>query len=126
MHIEAYRNYCLEKPNTTESFPFDDKTLVLKVAEKIFTLATIEPFERINVKCNPTKAITLRKNYNSIQPGYHMNKKHWNTILLNGELSDKQIYKYIDHSYNLIIASLSKRTHRLLAKNKPINTFINL
>lgn len=117
MHIEAYRDYCLQKQGVSESFPFDDKTLVFKVAGKIFTLASIEPFERINVKCAPTRATSLRATYSSIIPGYYMNKKHWNTILLNGELSNRQIYEYIDDSYDLVVASLPKKIRAQYTKD---------
>ena len=109
MYIETYRSYCLQKQSVKESFPFDQKTLVFKVAGKIFTLASIEPFESINVKCDPNKAIQLREKYASVLPGYHMNKQHWNTIILNKELSDSQVFKLIDHSYQLILEALPKR-----------------
>ena len=87
--------------------PFDDKTLVFKVADKIFALAA-HPL-RLNLKCDPEKAIDLRERFESIRPGYHSNKKHWNTIEVNGEIAKEALYELIDHSYNLVIAKLTKK-----------------
>ncbi len=104
MNIEELREYCLAKPNSTESFPFDNETLVFKVNNKIFLLASIEsqPLQ-FNVKCNPEQAIELREQYPmAVLPGYHMNKKHWNTIIINGDLSLVQLQQFIDQSYDLV------------------------
>jgi predicted DNA-binding protein (MmcQ/YjbR family) len=104
MNIEELREYCLEKPNSTESFPFDNETLVFKVNNKMFLLASIEsqPLQ-FNVKCNPEQAIELREQYPmAVLPGYHMNKKHWNTIIINGDLSLVQLQQFIDQSYDLV------------------------
>lgn len=104
MNIEELREYCLEKPNSTESFPFDNETLVFKVNNKMFLLASIEsqPLQ-FNVKCNPEQAIELREQYPmAVLPGYHMNKKHWNTIIINGDLSLAQLQQFIDQSYDLV------------------------
>ncbi len=109
MNIEEFRNYCLSKQEVTESFPFDDTTLVFKVANKIFSLTSIEGDFWINLKCNPDKAVELRQNYRAINPGYHMNKKHWNTINIDGSLSVEFIKELIDHSYELIVKSLPKK-----------------
>ena len=110
MDIESIRNYCISKNAVTESMPFDDKTLVFKVAGKIFALANLDTHPlRINVKCDPEKAVDLRERFESVRPGYHMNKKHWNTIEINGEVSRDLIFKLIDHSYNLVIAKLTKK-----------------
>lgn len=104
MNIEELREYCLAKPNSTESFPFDNETLVFKVNNKMFLLASIEsqPLQ-FNVKCNPEQAIELREQYPmAVLPGYHMNKKHWNTIIINGDLSLVQLQQFIDQSYDLV------------------------
>lgn len=109
MHIEAIREYILQKPSVTEGFPFGEDTLVFKVNNKIFFLAGIDSSPlQFNVKCDPDKAIELRDAYpESVLPGYHMNKKHWNTIIVNGRLSAKQLKEMIDDSYALV--SLKKR-----------------
>jgi predicted DNA-binding protein (MmcQ/YjbR family) len=106
MHIEAYRNYCLNKKGVTESFPFDDITLVHKVIWKIFTLADIDEFVSITLKSDPILAIEYRETYAGVTPGYHMNKKHWNTVAIDGSIPDKLIYQWIDDSYNLVVAQL--------------------
>ena len=108
MNIEDFRNYCLQKKGVTESFPFGDDTLVMKVADKIFALANLEGDFRINLKCEPEKAVELREKYQAIQPGYHMNKQHWNTLEIYRGLSDKLVKELIDHSYNLVFENLPK------------------
>jgi predicted DNA-binding protein (MmcQ/YjbR family) len=115
MNIEAYRNYCLSKKGVTEEFPFDQNTLVYKVGGKIFALTDIEEFSGINLKCEPEKAIEYRETYAAVIPGYHMNKKHWNTLLMDGTLSDTFILNCIDESYNLVVKKLSKQKKSLLA-----------
>lgn len=105
MDIETYRNHCLGKAGVTESFPFDKSTLVCKVGGKMFTLANVENFERISVKCDPEKAIALRVEHTGIIPAWHMNKKHWNTIYLEG-FTDKELKSWIDDSYDLVIAKI--------------------
>ena len=114
MNIDSYRDFCLNRPIVTESFPFDEKTIVFKLMGKIFTLACILPFESINVKCDPDKAIALRQTYASVVPGYHMNKKHWNTLYIYRELSDEQIFGWIQDSYNLIAKKLPRSLQREL------------
>lgn len=109
MNIEEYRTYCLAKPGTTEGFPFDDKVLVFKVMGKMFALCDVDEFESINLKCDPERALELRAKYPAVQPGYHMNKKHWNTVAMDGSLGDQLIFELIDHSYELIVAGLSKK-----------------
>ena len=84
MDIETLRDYCISRKNATESFPFGEDTLVFKVNDKIFALVNLDGELSINLKCNPAYAIELRERYTSVTPGYHMNKKHWNTVLLNG------------------------------------------
>jgi len=91
-----------------ESFPFGDDTLVFKVMNKIFLLSGLNQSDRFNVKCDPEKAILLREEFDEVQPGWHMNKTHWNTVFMNGRLSDSQLMEMIDHSYDLIISSLPK------------------
>ena len=102
MNIEEVRSCCLSYRGAIESFPFDDTTLVVKVGGKIFILVNLEGDRSINLKCDPDKAIELRESYPAIIPGYHMNKKHWNTINLDGSIPAKQIFSWIDHSYELI------------------------
>ena len=105
MNIEQYRDYCLAKPGTTESFPFDQNTLVFKVMDKMFALADVDQFISMNLKCDPERAVKLREQYEEVIPGYHMNKKHWNTVVIDGVLSDEFLYELIDHSYELIVSS---------------------
>jgi predicted DNA-binding protein (MmcQ/YjbR family) len=102
MNIEILREYCISKKNVTESFPFDEDTLVFKTKGRIFGLVNLDGDLSINLKCNPVLAIELRERYSSVMPGYHMNKKHWNTLVLNGTISDNEILKWIDHSYDLV------------------------
>lgn len=103
MDIEQLRDYCLSKPRVEESLPFGPDTLVFKVDGKIFLLTSLDRFPlQFNVKCNPDLAIDLREQYPSITPGFHMNKKHWNTILIDGTLTIQQLRQFIDHSYNLV------------------------
>lgn len=110
MDLEIVRNYCLAKAGSTESFPFDEETLVFKVMGKMFALIPLERIpHQINLKCDPELAIDLRDRYpESVFPGYHMSKKHWNTVFLEGELSDRQVLDMIDQSYNLITSKLTK------------------
>ena len=105
MNIETLREYCLQKPFVTAGFPFGEDTLVFKVKEKIFLLAGLDSSPlQINVKCDPGKAIELREEFpESVLPGYHMNKKHWNTVIVDGRLSVKQLTEMIDHSYALVL-----------------------
>ena len=110
MDLEKVRLQCLSKLGASESFPFDNQTLVFKVGEKIFALLDVEHTESINLKCEPEKAIELRERFISVMTGYHMNKKHWNTIQFNKDLSDQLILDCIDHSYQLVFQSLSKKT----------------
>lgn len=113
MNIEALRTYCLSKKGVTEDFPFDADTLVFKVMGKLFALVPLERWERgekiINLKCDPEYALELRAEYKSIYPGYHMNKKHWNTVnTSSGTLPPDLIRKLIDHSYELVVEKLPK------------------
>jgi predicted DNA-binding protein (MmcQ/YjbR family) len=104
MNAEILREYILQKSDVTEGFPFGDDTLVFKVNNKIFVLVSLtsSPLQ-FNVKCDPDKAIELRESYpENILPGYHMNKKHWNTIISEGRLKKKELFEMIDQSYNLV------------------------
>jgi predicted DNA-binding protein (MmcQ/YjbR family) len=114
MNIEVYRAYCLAKLGTTEGFPFDEKTLVFKVMGKMFALTDVDSFESVNLKCDPDRAVQLREQFDFVLPGYHMSKKHWNTILVD-LASDQQLMDWIDHSYALIVSSLPKKTQEELA-----------
>ncbi|MGB0356626.1 MAG: MmcQ/YjbR family DNA-binding protein [Cytophagales bacterium] len=97
-----YQAYCSAKVDVVECFPFNREVLVYKVKGKIFTLAHIFPFTQLNVKCSPEKAVALREQYIGVIPGFHMNKRHWNTLLLDRDLSAEEVYAWIDHSYNLV------------------------
>jgi predicted DNA-binding protein (MmcQ/YjbR family) len=108
VNIEEFRDYCLEKPGVREEMPFGPDTLVFKVGGKIFALTDIDTFDSINLKCNPERAVKLRDQYDFIKPGYHMSKKHWNTVLLVSALSNAMLQELIDHSYALVYAGLSK------------------
>ena len=110
MDIEAFRNYCLSKKGVTEEFPFDATTLVFKVMGKMFALTGLEriPFS-VNLKCDPDKALELREYHPEIEPGYHMSKKHWNTINFSGNLSSILLYELIDHSYDLVVSGLTRK-----------------
>jgi predicted DNA-binding protein (MmcQ/YjbR family) len=108
MNIEEYRDYCLEKPGVSEETPFGPDTLVFKVGGKIFALTDLNSFASINLKCDPEKAVELRDQFDFIKPGYHMNKKHWNTVLLESSLTNTLLKELIDHSYDLVFAGLPK------------------
>ncbi len=102
MNIEELREYCLSKHGSTESFPFDATTLVFKVSGKIFALTDLEADLSINLKCLPGNAIDLREHYPCVLPGYHMNKAHWNTVVIDGSVEDRLIKQWIDESYDLV------------------------
>jgi predicted DNA-binding protein (MmcQ/YjbR family) len=114
MNIEQLRDYCIQKKEVTEAFPFDDNVLVFKVLGKVFLLTGMDSWEKgeaaVNLKCDPDYALELRDNYESIEPGYHMNKKYWNTIrIFQGELSSKLLLELIDHSYDMVVKSMPKK-----------------
>jgi predicted DNA-binding protein (MmcQ/YjbR family) len=109
MNIETFREYCLGKPAATEGTPFGPEDIVFKVAGKIFAIAALmEVPPRVNLKCDPDLALELRDRYEQVTPGYHMNKKHWNTVVLEGVIPEQEITKMIDHSYELVVQSLPK------------------
>ena len=115
MNIEEFRNYCLSKKYVTESFPFDESTLVFKVAEKMFALTGLEHQPpRVNLKCDPERALELRETYSDITAGYHMSKKHWNTIIIDGNVPNKLVTELIDHSYKLVVQGLPKKQQKEL------------
>ena len=114
MHLEELRNYCLSKKGVEEGLPFGEETLVFKVMGKIFALTGLYAGDRVNLKCDPDYALELREKYEDVQPGYHMNKKHWNTVVLNGNLEEKLIRELVDHSYGLVVASLPKKDQAAL------------
>jgi len=110
MNIEQLQEYCLSKPGAEETLPFGPDTLVYKVGGKAFLLTSLNAEAlRFNVKCDPDLAQELREQYDCVQPGYHMNKKHWNTIVVDGAVSIKQLKEWIDHSYDLVLNSLPKK-----------------
>jgi predicted DNA-binding protein (MmcQ/YjbR family) len=103
MNIEEIRDYCLSLPEVEETLPFGPDVLVYKVNGKVFLLLPLETDElRLNVKCNPERALELREQYDCVLPGYHMNKKHWNTIVIDGTIPETLIRSWIDHSYDLV------------------------
>ena len=108
MDIESFRQFCLAFPDVSEEFPFGPETLVFKVKGKMFALTDLDLFVSINLKCDPDEAIELRERYPAVQPGYHMNKKHWNTILMDNSIPDRNLKEWIENSYQLVRASLPK------------------
>lgn len=109
MDIVELRDYCISKPDVTESFPFDEDTLVFKVNGKMFALTNLTGDLTINLKCNPEKAVELREMYPAVEPGYHMNKQHWNTVRIDGSIPTSLIKEWIDHSYSLVNKRKSKK-----------------
>ena len=109
MNFETFRDYCLSFKGAWEDLPFGPDTLVFKVMGKMFALTDLETFESVNLKCDPEKAVDLRERYPSVIPGYHMNKKYWNTIVMDGSVSDKLIKEWIKDSYDLVVGGLTKK-----------------
>jgi predicted DNA-binding protein (MmcQ/YjbR family) len=115
MQLAAVRAYCLAKPGSSAGYPFGEGTLVFKVLDRMFVLCSEDSRPlRINLKCDPDDALALRQQYPSIIPGYHMNHKHWNTLILDGSLPDSLVLELIDHSYSLVIAKMSQAKQRML------------
>ncbi len=113
MDIESLREYCLLKKAVKEEFPFGESTLVFKVKGKIFLLVGLDQSPlQFNVKCDPEKAAELREEHDAILPGYHMNKKHWNTVIVDGRLGEKLLRQMIDHSYELVVQSLGAKDRK--------------
>lgn len=115
MTLDILRDYCLLKNQVTEEFPFDAQTLVFKVAGKMFALTDVDQFESINLKCDPERAVELREQFDAVRPGYHMNKKHWNTVLINSDVSHEMILQMVDDSYELVVKSLPQKRRNELA-----------
>lgn len=115
MDFDRLRQYCLSKPATSEHMPWGDDTLVFKVMDKVFAISGISqrPLS-VNLKCDPQRAIELRDRYPAIQPGYHMNKQHWNTVMLDGSLDDSLVEELIDHSWTLVVKGLKKTDREAL------------
>ncbi len=117
VRIDQLRDYCISKKGVTEHFPFDDVTLVFKVMNKMFLITGLNDWEqgiaKMNVKCDPEWSEELRGEYDGINPGWHMNKKHWNTVTLNEDVSDKLAFQFIDHSYDLIVDSLPNKVQEI-------------
>jgi predicted DNA-binding protein (MmcQ/YjbR family) len=110
MNIEELREYCLSLPGVSEHFPFDETTLVFKVNGKMFALTDLEGPLSVNLKCDPGLALELRERYPSVKPGYHMNKQHWNTVEIDGTVSDATLIEWITMSYNLVLKKKAGRT----------------
>jgi predicted DNA-binding protein (MmcQ/YjbR family) len=106
MNIEEFREYCMAKAGVTEEFPFDEFTLVFKVMGKMFALTNLDGDWSLALKCDPQRAVDLRERYPAIQPGYHMNKTHWNTVTMDGSLPQTMVLELIDHSYQLVTEKL--------------------
>ncbi|NND05369.1 MAG: MmcQ/YjbR family DNA-binding protein [Saprospiraceae bacterium] len=115
MNIETFRDYCLSKQGTSDDLPFDEHTLVFRVVGKIFAITRLSDTRlSVNLKCDPAKSVDYRDQYPEIEPGYHMNKKHWNTVDFEGELSSYFLRELIDHSYELVVKGLKKSERDLL------------
>jgi predicted DNA-binding protein (MmcQ/YjbR family) len=116
MNIQQLYEFCLAKKGVTDHFPFDEETLVFKVGGKMFCLTSIKKWENgepsLNLKCNPEKAEELRTEYEGINPGYHMSKVHWNTVSFNADVNNKLMCELINHSYDLVFSSLTKKTQQ--------------
>lgn len=115
MSIDSFREYCLSKKGVTEDFPFDEVTLCLRVAGKIFAITGLDAADfTVNLKCEPDYAVELRERYPEVQPGWHMNKKHWNTVDFEGALDGKMLRHLIDHSYEQVVKTLKKAEREAL------------
>jgi len=116
MNIEELREYCLSLKGTTECFPFDEVTLVLKVQGKMFALIPLDnPETQISLKCDPERAITLREEYSAVVPAWHFNKKHWNTVYIDPAITRTLLCEWIKHSYDLVVAGLPRKLREELA-----------
>ena len=118
MNLESFRKYCLSKKGVTEDFPFGEDTICFKVSGKIFAITSYDVPLSVNLKCDPERAVELREMYEEVQPGYHMNKKHWNTVNFEGRISDKELKFISDHSYELVVNGLSRKQKEDLDKEK--------
>ncbi len=122
MNIQQLYEFCLSKKGVTEHFPFDEDTLVFKVGGKMFCLTSLKDWENktpsLNLKCDPERAEVLRAEYDAIKPGYHMSKIHWNTVDFNSDVSDKVMVELINHSYELVFKSLTKKNQNEILQNE--------
>lgn len=117
MDLESFRDYCLTKKDATEGMPFGETVVVFKVCGKMFALAALDEIPTtVNLKCDPDLALELRDRYEQVRPGYHMNKKHWNTVELGTGVPDAEIRKMTDHSYELVVRSLPKTKPKRAAR----------
>lgn len=114
MTLDVFRAHCARKPGFSEDLPFGPDTLVFRVQGKIFALMDVDLFASVNLKCDPERAIELRERYPGIKPGYHMNKKHWNTVLVDGQVPDRLLLEMADQSYELVKASLPAKVRAAL------------
>lgn len=117
MNIEELRDFCLSLKGTSESFPFDEVTLVFKVGDKMYALTNLDGPLSINLKCEPALAIELRETYSAVLPGYHMNKNHWNTVIIDGTIPVATIKDWIINSYQLVLSSLPKTKREKIINN---------
>ncbi len=123
MDLAQFREYCLSKPRATEGTPFGPDVLVFKVGGKMFALAALDDVPTtVNLKCDPDLALDLRDRYDEVRPGYHMNKKHWNTVEIQGAIPHVELRKMIDHSYDLVAKSLPKPRARVAARSRRSST----
>jgi len=123
MDLAQFREYCLSKPRATEGTPFGPDVLVFKVGGKMFALAALDEVPTtVNLKCDPDLALDLRDRYEQVTPGYHMNKKHWNTVEIETGIPDAELRKMIDHSYDLVANSLPKTTAKIAARSRRSST----
>jgi predicted DNA-binding protein (MmcQ/YjbR family) len=108
--LESFREYCLSKPKATEDMPFGEDVLVFRVGGKMFALAPLDEVPAtVNLKCDPNLALELRDRYEEVRPGYHMNKRHWNTVEIDSEIPDAELRRMIDHSYELVVGKLTTK-----------------
>ena len=118
MNIEQLQQYCLSKPGVQETLPFGPDVLVYKVGGKVFLLCPLDTEKfQFNIKCDPDTALELREQHPSVLPGYHMNKKHWNTIMADGSIPVKKLKEWIDHSYELVVESLPNKEREKVLKD---------
>jgi predicted DNA-binding protein (MmcQ/YjbR family) len=123
MDLAEFREYCLTKPDTTEGTPFGPEVLVFKVGGKIFALAALDEVPpTVNLKCDPDLALDLRDRYEEVRPGYHMNKRHWNTVEVQGGIPDVELRKMIDHSYELVVKRLPESKPKAGAQSRRSST----
>jgi predicted DNA-binding protein (MmcQ/YjbR family) len=123
MDLAEFREYCLNKPGATESTPFGPDVLVFKVGGKMFALAALDDVPTtVNLKCDPDLALDLRDRYEQVRPGYHMNKKHWNTVEIEGGIPGAEVRQMIDHSYDLVVKSLPKSKVKIAARSRRNST----